>query len=102
MSARHCLRGGPLLIVLAMAALAVVAPAAQPEPDTVVNLDGLQSIPAPPPVSLRPRQVATYGALVIAALLTVLYALSWARVHRVLNRQLAAPGGIADASRAGL
>lgn len=102
MSARHCLRGGPLLIVLAMAALAVVAPAAQPEPDTVVNLDGLQSIPAPPPVSLRPRQVAAYDALVIAALLTVLYALSWARVHRVLDRQLAAPGRIADASRAGL
>ena len=72
MPACHGLRGGPLVLVLVLAAAAT--PAAQPGPDVAVNIEALQDdIPAPPPVSLRPRLVAAYGALLAAAMLTVLY-----------------------------
>jgi diguanylate cyclase (GGDEF)-like protein len=50
--------------------------AAQPGPDLVENLDTLESIPAPTPMLVRPRVFAAYGALIAAAMLSILY------VHR--------------------
>jgi diguanylate cyclase (GGDEF)-like protein len=65
-------RGGILLIAcLAIAPLTAVA--AQPGPNLFGNLDTLNSIPAPPTVTIRPREFAAYGALITAATLTTLY-----------------------------
>lgn len=65
-------RGGVLLIAyIAVAPLTTLA--AQPGPNLFGNLDALRSIPAPPPVTIRPREFAAYGAVITAATLTTLY-----------------------------
>ena len=47
--------------------------AAQPGPDLFENLASLDSIPAPAPIQVQPRVFAAYGALIAAAMLTILY-----------------------------
>src|SRR5688572_20896685 len=56
-----------LMLLLPLAALA------QPEPDFFPGLDALRTVPAPAPLTLRPRVFGGYGAIVTAAMLTVLY-----------------------------
>jgi diguanylate cyclase (GGDEF)-like protein len=62
---------GAILIVMAAASPLVLA--AQPSPDVFVNLDSLQSIPTPSPMTIRPRLFAAYGALIAAMMLGILY-----------------------------
>ncbi|OFW36819.1 MAG: hypothetical protein A3F70_12870 [Acidobacteria bacterium RIFCSPLOWO2_12_FULL_67_14] len=60
-----------LIVLLAIAPLA--AAAAQPGPDVFGTLDPLRGIAPPPPMLIRPRLFAAYGALVTAGTLTTLY-----------------------------
>ena len=61
-----------MLLFLALVSLPVVA-FAQPSPNVFEGLGSLENIPAPSPISIRPRLFASYGALVAAAMLGVLY-----------------------------
>ncbi len=61
-----------MLLVVALIAVPLAA-FAQPSPTVFVNLDSLQNIPAPSPISIRPRLFAAYGAWIAAAMLTILY-----------------------------
>ncbi|MBI4263585.1 MAG: GGDEF domain-containing protein [Acidobacteria bacterium] len=72
-SRSHRRRAGPVLIVLAVMVSPLASLAAQPDPDILVNLESLQDIPAPEPMSIRPRLFAAYGALIAAAMLGILY-----------------------------
>lgn len=72
MFARDARRASSMLIALVVVA-APIAALAQPGPNVFVDLDSLQSIPAPPPITIRPRLFAAYGALVAAAMLAILY-----------------------------
>jgi hypothetical protein len=63
--------GAPLVAALVFAQLAVLA--AQPAPQLLGDLDLLRGIPPPPPMLIRPRAVAAYGALITAATLITLY-----------------------------
>jgi diguanylate cyclase (GGDEF)-like protein len=63
--------GAPLVAALVFAQLAVLA--AQPAPQLLGDLDLLRGIPPPPPMLIRPRAFATYGALITAATLITLY-----------------------------
>ena len=72
MSWHACRRAAFLLLVLAALALPVVA-AAQPAPDLFENLSALQQIPAPTPMTIRPRIFAAYGAIIAATMLGILY-----------------------------
>lgn len=65
------LRGAPLLVALVVAPLTVLA--AQPGLNLLGGLDVLGGIPAPPPMLIRPRTFAAYGALITAATLVTLY-----------------------------
>jgi diguanylate cyclase (GGDEF)-like protein len=65
------LRGAPLLVAFVVAPLTVLA--AQPGPNLLGDLDVLRGIPAPPPMLIRPRAFAAYGALITAATLVTLY-----------------------------
>src|SRR5687768_8897920 len=60
-----------VIAVLAMAPVAVLG--VQPGPDILGTLDPLRGIPAPPPIVVRPRVFAAYGALITAATLMTLY-----------------------------
>ncbi|MBI3048185.1 MAG: GGDEF domain-containing protein [Acidobacteria bacterium] len=71
---RRCVCRRTTALVIASAAIApFTALAAQPAPHLFGNLDALQGIPAPPPMLIRPREFAAYGALITAATLTTLY-----------------------------
>ena len=65
-------RGATLLIVL-LAVVPLTLFAAQPAPSVLGDIEALSSIPAPVPMTIRPRQFAAYGALLTAATLTTLY-----------------------------
>ena len=65
-------RGATLLIVL-LAVVPLTLFAAQPAPSVLGDIETLSSIPAPVPMTIRPRQFAAYGALLTAATLTTLY-----------------------------
>jgi len=60
-----------LIVLVAIVPLAAVA--AQPAPDLLANLDSLQRIPSPLPMTISPRMFAAYGALIAAAMLSILY-----------------------------
>src|SRR3954451_11256714 len=64
-------------VVLVLAAALTLTPAesfaSQPGSDLFQNLDSLDSIPAPAPILVRPRVFAGYGALIAAAMLSILY-----------------------------
>src|SRR5437868_4541329 len=63
-----------LLVVLTLITIVpLVLLAAQPAPDLFNNLDALRNIPAPSPISIRPRLFASYGALITAVMLGILY-----------------------------
>jgi diguanylate cyclase (GGDEF)-like protein len=62
-----------LFAMVALAVIPVVSLAAQPDPGLVSSLNALQAIPAPEPMTIRPRMFAAYGALIAAAMLTILY-----------------------------
>jgi diguanylate cyclase (GGDEF)-like protein len=64
-------RGGPLVVAFVVAPLTLLA--AQPSPALFGDLDAVRAIPAPPPMLIRPREFAAYGALITAATLTTLY-----------------------------
>ena len=64
---------GAILAMLLVAASPPTAYAAQPDPNVLVNIDSLQDIPAPSLVNIQPRLFAAYGALIAAAMLTILY-----------------------------
>ena len=66
-------RATSLLVVAAALSCPFVAWAAQPTPNLFENLGSLQSIPAPTPMLVRPRVFAAYGALIAAAMLSILY-----------------------------
>ena len=68
-----CRRATSLLVVVAALTCPLAAWAAQPTPDLFENLGSLQSIPAPTPMLVRPRVFAAYGALIAAAMLSILY-----------------------------
>ena len=72
MSFRDPQRAGSVFFVLALMAFPLVA-FAQPSPNVFVNLDALQNIPAPSPITIRPRLFAAYGAFIAAAMLSILY-----------------------------
>jgi diguanylate cyclase (GGDEF)-like protein len=44
-----------------------------PDTDLLRHLDTLQNIPVPGPITIRPRILSAYGALIAAGMLTVLY-----------------------------
>ena len=73
MGPRACRYAAPLFVIIATLAAPVVVAAAQPGPDLFENLHSLQSIPAPTPMLVRPRILAAYGALIAAAMLSILY-----------------------------
>ena len=52
--------GAPLVAAFVLAQLAVLA--AQPAPHVLGDLDVLRGIPPPPPMLIRPRAFAAYGA----------------------------------------
>ena len=68
-------RSRPLTLaaLLALVVTPAVCLAAQPDPNLVTNLPGLDTIPAPEPMTIRPRMFAAYGALIAGAMLTILY-----------------------------
>ena len=66
-------RPGSALLLAAFVAAPLTVLAAQPMPDLLGTLDVLRGIPAPPPMLIRPRTFAAYGALITAATLTTLY-----------------------------
>lgn len=72
MSFRDPQRAGSVFFVLALMAFPLVA-FAQPSPNVFVNLDALQNVPAPSPITIRPRLFAAYGAFIAAAMLSILY-----------------------------
>ena len=63
----------PLVVLGLMAIAPLVLLAAQPAPDLFQNLDALTRIPAPTPMTIRPRMFAAYGAFITAATLGTLY-----------------------------
>ena len=65
-------RGASLFVAFAVLA-PLAALAAQPAPQLFDGLDALRGIPAPPPMLIRPRTFAAYGALITAFTLTTLY-----------------------------
>jgi diguanylate cyclase (GGDEF)-like protein len=44
-----------------------------PDTELLLQLDALQNIPVPGPITIRPRILSAYGALIAAGMLTVLY-----------------------------
>ena len=66
-------RAVPLLTIIAAVLALPAAVAAQPDPELFNNLDSLGSIPAPAPMTIRPRVFAAYGGLIAAAMLSILY-----------------------------
>jgi hypothetical protein len=72
MPARDRRHGAAMLIVL-VAIVPLAAVAAQPAPDLLANLDSLQRIPSPLPMTISPRMFVAYGALIAAAMLSILY-----------------------------
>ena len=60
-----------MLAVIILAPLATLA--AQPAPDLFLNPDTILAIPAPSPMTIRPRIFGSYGALITAAMLVILY-----------------------------
>src|SRR5690242_633005 len=73
MASRACRCAASLFIIVSSLTAPVVIAAAQPGPDLFENLQSLQSIPAPTPMLVRPRIFAAYGALIAAAMLSILY-----------------------------
>ena len=73
MAPRDLWRPGILAAVVTLTLMPSVSALAQPDPSLLSNLESLQSIPAPLPVTIRPRVFAAYGALIAAAMLTILY-----------------------------
>ena len=73
MHPRACRRAASLFIILGALTSPSAAFAAQPGPDLFENLESLESIPAPTPIVVRARLLAAYGALIPAAMLSVLY-----------------------------
>jgi len=63
----------PLVVLALMMIAPLVLLAAQPAPNLFNNLDALRNIPAPAPMTIRPRIFAAYGALITAAMLGTLY-----------------------------
>lgn len=59
-----------LVILMAPSAVAL---AAQPDSSRLVTIDPLPSIPLATPVTIQPRVFSAYGALVAAAMLSLLY-----------------------------
>ena len=62
-----------LLIVLAVLAFPAAVWAQRPDSDLLRQLDSLQNIPVPGPITIRPRIFSAYGALIAAAMLSMLY-----------------------------
>lgn len=70
-------RLGPGARAVLVASVVVASPlgisAAQPDPSLLTNLGSLANIPAPLPMTIRPRVFAAYGSLIAAAMLSILY-----------------------------
>ena len=66
-------RCGVAMLSDVVAIVPLASSAAQPAPDLFANLDSLQRIPPPLPMAISPRMFATYGALIAAATLSILY-----------------------------
>src|SRR3954471_15011700 len=62
-----------LLVALILLAPPVVTYALQAGADVLHGLNALRSIPAPQPVTIRPRLFVAYGALIAASTLGILY-----------------------------
>lgn len=62
-----------VLIVAVMAIVPLAALAAQPAPGLGAGVDSLQRIPPPVLMTISPRLFAAYGALIAAAVLSILY-----------------------------
>ena len=60
-------------LLIALAVCAVPACAQPPDSDLLRQLDTLQNIPVPGPMTIRPRIFAAYGALIAGAMLSLLY-----------------------------
>ena len=73
MHPRACRYAATAFIILGAVTSPDTALAAQPGPALFENLKSLDSIPAPAPMLVRPRVFAAYGALIAAAMLTILY-----------------------------
>ena len=72
MPVRDRRRAASFVLLLALASVPI-STFAQPSPNVFENLESLENIPAPSPISIRPRLFAAYGALVAAAMLSILY-----------------------------
>ena len=70
---RHSERISAGWLLCALVALSAVPVAAQPSPDLPLTLDSLRSIPGPGAITIRPRLFSAYGALIVAAMLCLLY-----------------------------
>lgn len=64
-------RSAALVVALVAAPLTLLA--VQPGPDLLGEIDALGGIPPPPPMLIRPRAFAAYGALITAVTLATLY-----------------------------
>jgi diguanylate cyclase (GGDEF)-like protein len=62
-----------LVIMLAIASIPAVLSAQAGDSDLLRQLDSLQNIPVPGPIVIRPRVFSAYGALIAAAMLSMLY-----------------------------
>jgi diguanylate cyclase (GGDEF)-like protein len=61
------------LMAIALLAVAAAPSAQAPEAELVLQLDSLSNIPVPGAVTIQPRVFAAYGALIGAAMLSLLY-----------------------------
>lgn len=61
------------LIALAAVALPASIWAQEPEPDLLLRVDTFRNIPVPGPITIQPRVFSAYGALIAAAMLSLLY-----------------------------
>jgi len=62
-----------MLLAIALLASPVEAREQAPDPDPVRQLDTLQNIPVPGPITISPRIFSAYGALIAAAMLCLMY-----------------------------